>query len=89
MDDDEYDYFLTRLDTYDLLLRALYTKWAIEADDPRGSAFQMMEAMIGSMHAVAEPKDERDQKMLDRMEDHIRRFWQQVDTRLEGEGYDE
>lgn len=70
----------------DLLLRGLYTKWALEAPDPIASNRRKLEGMIASMWSVKPPNDETERRLYAQAESHLRHFLQQVETRLIGEG---
>jgi hypothetical protein len=82
MDDERYLDLLANVKAIEMVVRGLFTKWALEAPDPKESAFRMIEGLIGSIHAIAAdaPPDQVD--VISRMEDHLREFGRNVDIRL-------
>jgi hypothetical protein len=83
MDQDEkYLDLLANIKALDMVVRGLFTKWALEAPDPKESAFRMIEGMIGSLHAITENAPEEQVAVVSRIEDHLRDFGRNVEVRL-------
>ena len=87
MTTDNYEFLLGQIIAQGLILRGLWTKWAIEAPDPRGSNQRMIEGLITSMHQVDPPKSDDQQRLWKVIETTLREFGEQVEIRLKGEGY--
>jgi hypothetical protein len=81
-DDDRYMDLLTNLKAVELVVKGLFTKWALEAPDPRASAFRMIEAMIGSLREIRLGDTPEEARAMDSIEDHLRGFLRNVDVRL-------
>ncbi|MET4071540.1 hypothetical protein ABID58_006354 [Bradyrhizobium sp. S3.2.6] len=83
MDQDErYLDLLANIKALDMVVRGLFTRWAMEAPDPQESAFRMIEGMIGSLHAITEDATPEQVAVVSRIEDHLRAFGKNVDVRL-------
>jgi hypothetical protein len=80
--DEKYLDLLANVKALDMVLRGLFTKWALEAPDPPESAFRMIEGMIGSLHAITANASNEEVAVVTRIEDHLRAFHKNVDVRL-------
>lgn len=64
----------------ELLLRALYCKWAAEAENPQAKLFELIETTIGSL--VNAMPDAADAGFREAIERELRLFGQQCQARL-------
>lgn len=83
--DEDYLDLLANIKAIDLIVRGLFAKWAGEADDPRASAQRMISSMIESLYEGQGASGELEQVMLPRIEEHLRFFGDQIETRLRGD----
>ncbi len=88
MQPNDYEALSGRLVALEMILRGLFTKWALEADDPRGSSKRMLESMSASMREVDPPSDEYERRVCMAAEEFIQRFQRNIDARLIGLGHD-
>lgn len=89
MDSDAIEENAGKIIAIDMLLRGLFTKWALEADDPRGSNFRMMEGMVVSMIEAAKPQTDLEHRLIGYAESFIKRMQDSIDFRLEGLGHNQ
>ncbi|MGE3875783.1 MAG: hypothetical protein AB7F74_22750 [Parvibaculaceae bacterium] len=84
MRDDPIIQLSTQLKAIELVVRALFTKWAMENNpaDPRTAAFRLIELTIGSMHEAQKTENEEQRIYLEMVEDALRDFGEQIDIRL-------
>lgn len=84
MRDDPVVQLSTQLKALELVVRGLFTKWALDnaPEDPRGSAFRMIEATIASMHEIQKIENEDERIYLSMVEDALRDFGEAIDIRL-------
>ena len=83
-DDEKYEDLLANIKAVDIVVRSLFTRWAQEADDPKASAFRMIEGMIGSLHAITDDATPDQARVIGKIEDHLRDFGHHVDAKLSG-----
>ena len=83
-DDEKYEDLLANIKAIDIVVRGLFAKWALEADDPKASAFRMIEGMIGSLHGITEDATADEARLVGKIEDHLRDFGQNIDAKLTG-----
>ena len=74
----------------DILLRTVFARQIVDfaPDDPRASLFRIIEGITASLHEIETPENEQELKYLHDIEAEIRRFGEQLDTRLVGMGHE-
>ena len=82
MEDERYQDLLANVKAIELIVRGLFTKWALEADDPKQSAFRMIGGLIGALPITKDAEFPEIAQALSRVEDHLRHFGEQVMERL-------
>ena len=70
---------------HDLLLRALWAKWASQQPDPREFVFDCIEGLIGNIDAL--PADKLSPIVREHAEQHLRDFAENVQMRLANNGH--
>jgi hypothetical protein len=85
MPDQDYLLLLTgRTVAFDMLLRALYAKWAAETGDPQAFITHTIESIIGSIDAAKQrPTSEAERSVWEAAETELRSFMENVSLRLQ------
>jgi hypothetical protein len=86
MNDTDYERLLGKILAHNLLLRALYTKWARESDRPRNE-IRGIKGMIDSTREVAPPGSDFEHRVYEQIGVELAEFSEAVDTRLMNMGH--
>jgi hypothetical protein len=85
---DDYMTLLASIKSLEMIVRGLFTKWAEEANDPRGSAKRMIDGVIASIDQTQQTGSEFEIETLQLIKENLRHFGDQIDVRLRGLGHE-
>jgi hypothetical protein len=83
MTDHEYEQLQGKLLAQNLLLRGLYTQWAMNAPDPVKAVHNGICGLMDTVRENAPPEDDVEHRVYDHMDAELTQFMLSVQERLE------
>jgi hypothetical protein len=87
MTEADYEYVQGRIQAHDLLLRALYTNWALRQPDPIADMRKSISLLIDSVRDTNPPQNDFEHWVWDRIDVELDQFVDAVSTRLKALGH--
>jgi hypothetical protein len=88
MDDVDYEALLAKTTAHNLLLRGLFTRWAMETSTPRQMAHDLIRGLVDSIYEVAPPKSDFEKRIYEGALEELNDMLQMVDLRLKNLGHE-
>jgi hypothetical protein len=83
MTDNEYEHLKGKLVAQHLLLRGLYTQWAMNAPDPVDAIRSGISGLMDTVRENAPPQNAAEHRVYDHMDVELTQFMLSVQERLE------